>query len=70
MLVGVPLAVAALVIAERELSGMRDGAVDPSGRPSITAGKVIAIVSLCLAALQLLAFAGGLVFALFAEAGG
>lgn len=53
----VPLAVAAWVMANRDLRTMQQGAMDPRGEGMTKAGKIMAIVQTCLVAVGILAYA-------------
>ncbi len=64
---GIPLAVVAWVFAEQDLRGMRAGTVDATGRSTIATARALAIAALCLAALWVLIFAAGVLFALLSS---
>jgi hypothetical protein len=69
MLVSVPLALCAWIFAAQDLRGIAAGTVDPSGRQNLTTGKVLGMVALGLAVLNLITAAVMIVFVILNEAG-
>lgn len=49
-----PFGIAAWAMASSDLSAMRDGLMDPSGRDTTNAGRILGIISVCLHLVGLL----------------
>jgi phage FluMu protein Com len=68
-ILGVPVAAVAWVMANRDLAKMQQGLMDPRGEGMTKAGKIVAIVQICVAVVGILFYAALFGFGFFIRVG-
>jgi hypothetical protein len=61
ILLGLPFATVVLVMSLRDLRRMRDGLMDPAGKPSALASRDCAAAAMGMALIGVVAWAGGMI---------